>query len=155
MEEKVDRRKFLESSLGILTGVVAFMTLGGIVSVFGSVVYPPKRNIEGKIKLGWLKVGNLKELQEETPKLVEYGEDKVFLVKMKGGEVLALNAACTHLGCLVVWNEKEKKYKCPCHAGVFAIDGKRLSGPPPRDLDKFNVKLVGGSILIKGAESAT
>jgi cytochrome b6-f complex iron-sulfur subunit len=155
MEEKVDRRKFLENSLGVLTGVVALMTLGGIVSVFGSVVYPPKRNIEGKIKLGWLKVGNLKELQEEIPKLVEYGEDKVFLVKIKNGEVLALNAACTHLGCLLVWNEKEKKYKCPCHAGAFAVDGKRLYGPPPRDMDKFNVKLVGGSILIKGAESAS
>lgn len=149
VREKTDRRRFLQRCLGWLLGLVSFITLGGIASVFGSVVYPPKRSIEGKVKLGWLKIGSAKELKEKKPVLVEYGEDKVYLVKIKE-EILALNGACTHLGCLVIWNEKENKYLCPCHAGAFAIDGRRLYGPPPRDLDRFKVKIEGDDLLVKG-----
>jgi Rieske Fe-S protein len=37
--------------------------------------------------------------------------------------IIALSAACTHLGCLVQWHSSDRTFWCPCHAGVFTADG--------------------------------
>ena len=37
-----------------------------------------------------------------------------------------MSAVCTHLGCTIPWNEKENKFVCPCHLGIFSADGKLL-----------------------------
>src|SRR5436309_3557225 len=48
--------------------------------------------------------------------------------------VLAVN--CAHLGCPVSWFPQSGLFLCPCHGGVYYANGKRASGPPPRDLFK-------------------
>jgi len=51
-----------------------------------------------------------------------------------GGEVIAVSAACTHMGCTVAWNSDESTWDCPCHGSRFAPDGKVLHGPAVADL---------------------
>ena len=41
-----------------------------------------------------------------------------------------MSATCTHLGCQVQWDGEGKKFKCPCHGGVYSHDGSVVSGPP-------------------------
>ena len=50
---------------------------------------------------------------------------------------------CTHLGCRVRWVSGQEEFFCPCHDGVFDIDGNVVSGPPPRPLEAFTVNLRG------------
>ncbi len=71
-------------------------------------------------------------------------EKPVYVSKDSKGELIVLSAVCTHLGCTVPWVEKEKKFICPCHLGVFAPDGKLLGGPPPRDMDRLETKVENG-----------
>jgi len=56
------------------------------------------------------------------------------------GKIIAMSAACTHMGCIVQWQDADRKYHCPCHGGVFTEYGKtdntpspvRYTGPLPR-----------------------
>jgi len=65
--------------------------------------------------------------------------------------VVAFAPQCTHLGCAYHWDEKENNFLCPCHTSTFSIDGKVLTGPAPRPLDRLVTKVDQGKILI-GAE---
>ena len=50
------------------------------------------------------------------------------------GTAHAVSARCTHLGCLVAFNEAETAWECPCHGSRFDIAGKVLQGPARRPL---------------------
>ena len=45
------------------------------------------------------------------------------------GNLHAVSARCTHLGCIVNWNEAEASWDCPCHGSRFAPDGRVIKGP--------------------------
>jgi Rieske Fe-S protein len=56
-------------------------------------------------------------------------------------ENFALNAECTHLGCIVPWSEFENKFVCPCHGSQYDYMGKVLRGPAPHDLALAHVEV--------------
>lgn len=50
------------------------------------------------------------------------------------GSIHALSARCTHLGCVVHFEESEQAWACPCHGSRFGVDGSVLQGPAVRPL---------------------
>ena len=54
---------------------------------------------------------------------------------------VALLSKCSHLGCAVQWDGDGKKFRCPCHGGVYDEHGNVESGPPPRPLTRLDVKI--------------
>ncbi|MFV5994872.1 Rieske 2Fe-2S domain-containing protein [Streptomyces sp. NPDC056231] len=55
------------------------------------------------------------------------------------GYASALSARCTHLGCLVQFNDAEQVWECPCYGSRFATDGSVLHGPATRPLEPHEV----------------
>lgn len=61
----------------------------------------------------------------------------------------AINAVCTHLGCVVPWVPAENKYKCPCHGSQYDKNGKVIRGPAPLSLALEHVNVDGdGNVLL-------
>jgi len=64
-----------------------------------------------------------------------------------GNDVQAWSAVCPHLGCAV--DHADGGFACPCHDSVFGADGRRRSGPSPRDMDALDVEIQGGAVLLR------
>ena len=64
------------------------------------------------------------------------GEPTLLLSGENGAlEPFALQAECTHLGCLVgPWNPLSQRFVCPCHGSEYKRDGSVARGPAPRPL---------------------
>jgi glycine/D-amino acid oxidase-like deaminating enzyme/nitrite reductase/ring-hydroxylating ferredoxin subunit len=72
-------------------------------------------------------------------KLVEVGGKKVAAYRDDSGVVHALDPVCTHLGCLVQFNDAEKSWDCPCHGSRFDTRGEVINGPAVKRLGPADV----------------
>jgi len=57
-------------------------------------------------------------------------------------QIFALRTACTHLGCVTLWQAAEQRFKCPCHGSGFYADGVNFEGPAPRALERCAIRLA-------------
>ncbi len=64
-----------------------------------------------------------------------------WLRRVSDQEFVAFSVNCTHLGCPVRWLPDAEIFMCPCHGGVFYRDGRVASGPPPRPLVRYPVRV--------------
>ncbi len=69
----------------------------------------------------------------------------------------AINAVCTHLGCVVPWNKAENKFMCPCHGSQYDKNGKVVRGPAPlslalahREQDDAGTRIQRGEVNFRG-----
>jgi Rieske Fe-S protein len=83
---------------------------------------------------------SFKELQAGTGAVVEYQGEKLAVYKNEEGRVTLLSPTCTHMGCLVSFNQAEKSWDCPCHGGRYNLEGQVLTGPPRKNLKQISVK---------------
>ncbi len=71
-----------------------------------------------------------------------------WLRRAPDGDLTAFSIHCTHLGCPVRWLADAELFMCPCHGGVFYADGRVASGPPPRSLVRYPVRVRDGLVEI-------
>jgi Rieske Fe-S protein len=77
-----------------------------------------------------------------------FPQGRFYLVRLEDGSFLALHRECTHLGCTVPWDARQRRFACPCHASAFAITGEVLSPPAPRPLDLLPVRIENGIVKV-------
>jgi len=125
--------------------------LGGIVAGFAAaVLWPLYRYLaprNGSAVAARITIPE-KDLAEGEAKFFEYAGSSAVLVRKRGGEVVALSAVCTHLGCIVQWEKEKQDFLCPCHAGHYTADGVVTAGPPPKPLTKLPFSVANGVITV-------
>ncbi|AXR76545.1 FAD-dependent oxidoreductase [Natrarchaeobaculum sulfurireducens] len=77
---------------------------------------------------------DLATLERGEGTVVRQGGRPVACARDADGEVHAVSAVCSHMACLVEWNDAECSWDCPCHGSRFAPDGEVLEGPANDDL---------------------
>jgi Rieske Fe-S protein len=79
-------------------------------------------------------VSSADEIRPGAGALMREGLTKVAVYKDEAGSTHRCSAICTHLGCLVAWNDVEKSWDCPCHGARYDPLGKVVMGPAIADL---------------------
>lgn len=69
-------------------------------------------------------------------KIVEAGSDKVAVYRDDNDQLHAVSAICTHMKCVVHWNNAERSWDCPCHGSRFSHHGDVLEGPAIMPLER-------------------
>lgn len=71
----------------------------------------------------------------------------------QGTHIIALSAACTHMGCLVQWHDTDRHFHCPCHGGLFAENGTAVVAPGAKDallpLPRLDTKVEHGKVYVR------
>lgn len=135
------KRDFLKYVLG-----------GGLVAWAASVAYPliaylkpPK---QAEVEVSSVKVGKLNGIEKDSGTIVRFGNRPVILIRTAGGDLRAFSATCTHLDCTVQFRKDLGVIWCACHNGKYDLNGRNISGPPPRPLDEYRVVVQGDEVFV-------
>lgn len=152
--DEVGRRRFLSGIIGVVASAVATLTS------LPAIAYLVSPGLKQPNQAKWLTLGPVAGLTPGKPagfpisRKIRDGwtesthTEVAYAVTHDGQNVKVFSNVCTHLGCRVSWHEERGIFICPCHDGLFSVDGKVLGGPPPRPLDQFQTKIENGQIQI-------
>jgi len=141
LAKPIPRRGFVELLLG-----------GGFLATAAAFIYPVLRyfvppetaNLGG----GSVVAGKVGELKPNSGKIFPFGSRPGLLIHTASGEYLAMSAVCTHLSCTVQYRPDLNEVWCACHNGKYSVDGRNISGPPPRPLETYEVQVRGDEIFV-------
>jgi cytochrome b6-f complex iron-sulfur subunit len=138
----ITRRK----SIQVLLGFSIVSTLGGIVGPIIAYLLP--RGSDAGTG-GPVDVGKVEDFAPGSGTVVSVNDKPVIVVSTKASGLKAFSAICTHLGCVVAWDQHKNVIHCPCHEGIFnPTTGQVVSGPPPRPLSGYELAVKDGKVLI-------
>ncbi|HYB61984.1 MAG TPA: ubiquinol-cytochrome c reductase iron-sulfur subunit [Methylomirabilota bacterium] len=141
------RRRFVEVFLG--TGILASLA-SFLYPVFRFLIPPQSAELASDTVLA----GKVGDLKPNTGKVFRFGNHPALLIMLPDGKYNALTAVCTHLGCTVQYRPDLHNVWCACHNGMYDVDGRNLSGPPPRPLESFDVFIKGDEIYVQRQRNA-
>jgi len=132
--DNVDRRSFFKR---VLMGIGLIGGYGTGAAYFLQFLLP--RNKEDKYRK--LLIASLDEIPLNGSKTFRDLEGREMVLVNTTAGLKALSTVCTHLGCKAYWEPQNDRFFCPCHDGVFDVNGNVVSGPPPRPLERYEVEV--------------
>ena len=97
------------------------------------VVESTKSLVGGRFKKEKLKI---EDIELDSGGIVDVDGEKVGVYIDENGEKYFIKPVCTHLGCILEWNDADKTWDCPCHGSRFSLDGELIKGPAITSLTK-------------------
>ena len=125
---------------------------GGVTASLVSFLYPVIRFMNppevSEAAVNEASVGTAQDVGVNTGKIVKFGSKPVLLIRSSETEWRAFAGTCTHLDCTVQYQESSKQIWCACHNGFYDLNGRVVSGPPPRPLEQLAVHIRGDEIIV-------
>ena len=152
--KKLSRQNFMQA---------AIWGIGGLIGIgFGlpAVAYIVGPSLKGGQTQTWMRLGPTSKVELGTPTLftltlqtqtgwiANTEEKSVYILTTDGRTYIAMSNICTHLGCRIRWITEQNEFFCPCHNGVFDSSGNVTGGPPPRPLDRYDVKVENDQLFV-------
>jgi cytochrome b6-f complex iron-sulfur subunit len=136
-----DRRSFLSFFLGV-TGLAA---LGAILYPVLDFLRPPP---SGEANPNSVRAASVDQLPLDSGMIFRFGSQPGILIHTASGEYKAFSAVCTHLQCIVQYRPDLRQIWCACHNGHYDLNGRNVSGPPPKPLEEYRVVVRGKDIIV-------
>jgi Rieske Fe-S protein len=139
---ELPRRRFLDWLLGT--------SIGGLLA---AVFYPVSRYVvpppqpESTVSSVVLPMVTT-DLAPNSGKIFKFGNKPGILIRTPTGQLRAFSAVCTHLGCTVQYRDDLEHIWCACHNGHYNLAGQNISGPPPRPLPAYDVRVSGDQVVV-------
>jgi len=153
-DPSIGRRRFMVRALLAIQATMA----AAVAFVVGATTLAPSFT---RRDTGWLRAAALDALPENQPVPVTLRVTRqdgysqvvdrtvVYLVRTGDQDVRAMHSTCTHLGCRTAYDRKNKQILCPCHGGVFDVQGNVVSGPPPAPLPTLSTRVENGDVMVQ------
>lgn len=138
VSDRRNRRGFFHACFALPTGIAACIVAFPVFSFFR---LPKRVSATRKIEVP------IAELSEDQALFFDRQGAQIVLI-YTGREPKAFDAACTHLGCLVTWDQDEHIFHCPCHRAVFDDKGQPVKGPVNAPLKKIDFEIKNDVIVI-------
>lgn len=152
----LSRRDFLGIATGTIGAIIGLgLAIPGVAYILGPALKREQRE-------EWIRLGSASKVELGTPTLfkvrveqqtgwiTDTREISTYVLTEDGQNYVAMSNICTHLGCRVRWIEDQDQFFCPCHNAIFSKDGEVVDGPPPRPLDRYEVKVEDDQLYILG-----
>ena len=124
----------------------------GVLASIATFIYPAIRYIippaVGESTSRSVVAAKINDLKNNTGRIFKFGSKPALLVRTTAGEFKAYSAVCTHLNCTVQYREDLHQIWCACHNGLYDLEGRNVSGPPPRPLENFDVHVQGEDVVV-------
>jgi Rieske Fe-S protein len=130
---------------GLFASLVSF-----VYPVIRYLVPPPVADLGGDEVIA-AKVGDLKP---NSARIFRFGNRPGLLLRIGEGEYRAFSATCTHLSCTVQYRADLHEIWCACHNGLYDLNGRNVSGPPPRPLENYQVHVRGEDLVVSRKREA-
>jgi len=155
-EKELSRRSFSSLAVWAIGGLIS---AGVGIPAIAYIIGPALQRAEAQ---NWIRLGSTAKvelgiptlfkakIQRKTGWIANEEELSVYVRTDDGRDFKAMSNICTHLGCRVRWVADREEFFCPCHNGVFDKDGNVVSGPPPRPLNRYEVRVEDGQLSILG-----
>ena len=72
----------------------------------------------------------------DTVRIIEKDGEKIGVYIDENGKKFAIKPVCTHLGCILSWNQEDRTWDCPCHGSRFNYKGEQIENPAIKDLEQ-------------------
>jgi glycine/D-amino acid oxidase-like deaminating enzyme/nitrite reductase/ring-hydroxylating ferredoxin subunit len=147
-----------DSGMGMTHGTIAGMLLTDLIlgraNPWARLYDPSRKPFRGKAgrnfvaenfnvaieyAADWLGPGeasSVEQIRPDSGAVLRRGLTRVAVYRDLEGVTHACSAVCTHLGCIVHWNDAEKTWDCPCHGSRFDSRGHVVNGPALTDLPR-------------------
>jgi menaquinol-cytochrome c reductase iron-sulfur subunit len=154
--EQITRNNFISLAIWAIGGLIS---LGMGIPAIAFIIGPALNRTQAQ---EWIRLGPISKIELNIPTLFKFKvqrktgwitneeEVSVYVLTNNGRDFIAMSNICTHLGCRVRWISDQEIFFCPCHNGVFDNQGAVVSGPPPRPLDQYEVKVEDDQLFILG-----
>ncbi|MEJ2757490.1 MAG: ubiquinol-cytochrome c reductase iron-sulfur subunit [Anaerolineales bacterium] len=156
--EEISRKGFLGTAIFAIGGIIGFsIGLPAIAYILGPA-------LQKQDEQNWIALGASTKVEVGVPTLfkarveqkagwITNEEELTFYVLTENGrDFVAMSNVCTHLGCRVRWVDDQGEFFCPCHNGVFDKEGQVVDGPPPKPLNRYEVKAEDGQLFVLGGK---
>jgi glycine/D-amino acid oxidase-like deaminating enzyme/nitrite reductase/ring-hydroxylating ferredoxin subunit len=133
-------------TFGTLTGMMAADRIAGRANPWTELFDPGRKKIRGaawdyvkenkdypyymiRDRFAGAEARSIRDVPRGSGKIVEMKGQKLAVYRDERGAATVRSAICTHMGCVVDWNDAERTWDCPCHGSRFKTDGAVIAGP--------------------------